>query len=377
MRNLVTLLGALLIASLLTTSLQGDPYQHSAYLDQLRAAKEANGWTFDVGYSEALDIPLEQRTGLIIPADWKDHAMFMVPRMASYDLPRHFDWREMAGGLTPIKNQGSCGSCWAFATAGVFENVLRVRDGVTKDLSEQYLVSCNKQGYSCGGGWWAHDMHQQYGLVPESLFPYEASDVQCKQDLKYEEKIAKWAFVTQQDDVPAVEKIKEAIYLYGPVAVAFNASGSVSSYHSGVFNDCSSGGDVNHAVVLVGWDDEEGYWIMRNSWGASWGEQGYMRIKYNCNQIGYAASFVVYEPKCNPQPESDAGAAQTIKKGSAVKLGGAPIVDQKYSWSPATGLDNPNIPQPMAKPDVDTVYTLTVKTACGSAISSVKVTVTP
>ncbi len=386
----ISLLGWLLLSSLFTlfqtskalsetsldTTKEAGRVRHSAYLEGLRELKDANGWTFDVDYSDALDIPLEQRTGLVLPDNWRENAMFLTPKVSTYDMPRHFDWRDMAGGLTPVKYQGNCGSCWAFATAGVFENVLRIRDAITKDLSEQYLVSCNQSGYSCGGGWWAHDLHQQFGLVPESKFPYEASDVQCKQNLSHEEKITKWAFVGGEEDVPPVDKIKEALYTYGPIAVAVAASGSFSAYKSGVFNDCS-GGSINHAVVLVGWDDDEGYWIMRNSWGPEWGDNGYMKIKYDCNQIGYAASFVVYEPKCNPQPEASPGPAQVVKKGSSVKLGSTPIIDQKYSWTPAAGLDNPSLPQPTAKPDVDTIYTLTVKTACGSASSSVKVTVHP
>lgn len=76
-------------------------------------------------------------------------------------LPGHFNWCDQ-GGCTPIKDQGSCGSCWAFATAGVFELGIRIKDGVTKDLSEQYLVSCNTEGYSCQGGLWAHRYHMDY-----------------------------------------------------------------------------------------------------------------------------------------------------------------------------------------------------------------------
>lgn len=344
------------------------------------AQTKQEDWTFEIGDNDISDIPLEERTGLNLPADWREKATVIIPAQ-HYDLPAKFDYRDMVpGGLTPIKNQGSCGSCWAFASAGVFENVLRIRDGVEKDLSEQYLVSCNTLGYSCGGGWWAHDLHQQYGLVPEDNFPYEASDLSCKQNLPHEEKITSWAFVTNQDDLPSVDALKNALYTYGPLAVTVVASGgSFSSYKSGIYNDCSGSTSVDHAVVLVGWDDTngEGHWIMRNSWGLNWGEQGYMKIKYGCNAIGYAASFIVYEPKCNPQPEANAGANQTIKKGASVKIGSSPIVDQIYSWSPATGLDNPKSPQPIASPTADTLYTLTVKTSCGIAINSVKVTVTP
>ena len=353
--------------------------ESASWLQNLKKERTEKGWTFDVDDNDVLDIPLSERTGLQLPSDWKEKAVVVIPK-EHYDMPAKFDYRDLAPeGLTSIKNQGNCGSCWAFASAGVFENVIRIRDGVEKDLSEQYLVSCNTLGYSCNGGWWAHDLHQQYGLVPEESFPYEASDLSCKQGLPHEEKITSWAFVTSQEDLPSVEALKNALYTYGPLAVTVVATDSFSAYRGGIFNDCSGGTSVNHAVVLVGWDDSngEGHWIMRNSWGASWGENGYMRIKYGCNAIGYAASFVVYAPKCNPQPEANAGSNQTIKKGQSIKIGTAPIIDQTYGWSPTTGLNDPKSPQPLASPTVDTTYTLTVKTSCGTAINAVKVTVQP
>jgi len=104
----------------------------------------------------------------------------------SPQLPSAFDWRNR-NGVTPIKDQDGCGSCWAFSTVGLLGSNIKIRDGIIKDLSEQYLVSCNTEGWSCSGGWWAHDYHKQKsnpcdptpGAVLEKEFPYTAKDDLC------------------------------------------------------------------------------------------------------------------------------------------------------------------------------------------------------
>lgn len=206
-----------------------------------------------------------------------------------------------AGGCTSVKDQGQCGSCWAFATVGVLENLIKVKNGQTKDLSEQYLVSCNSNGWSCNGGWFAHDYHQwKYitgepgpGAVYESNFAYKASNVPCNPPHVHNEKIASWAYVGSSSSVPKVAAIKQAIYTYGPVSAAIYVGSAFQAYQSGVFTT-NQKGKINHAIVLVGWDDSQGYWILRNSWGSSWGENGYMRIKYGTSSVGYGASYAVY-----------------------------------------------------------------------------------
>ncbi len=344
-------------------------------LNEMRETGIKKGWTFEVGYSKSLEIPLENKTGLIVPRNWRHNAQFVQP-VSYVELPKKFDWRDyQGGGLTPIYNQGSCGSCWAFATTAVFADLIWIRDRVKKDLAEQYLVSCNNYGYGCGGGWWVHDMYERFGMVPEASFPYEAEDVTCPANLPHQEKLESWSFVgSELDTYPTTEELKQAIYTYGPISVAVAAVGSFSAYSGGIFNDCSSS-EINHAVNLVGWNDDGGYWIMRNSWGADWGENGFMRIKYKCSSIGYAASFAAYKPSCTPQPKADTGPDVTVKTGQSVKLGRPSSVSQTYSWSPTDGLDNPNIAQPSASPSNDTVYTLTAKTSCGKATNTVKVTV--
>jgi C1A family cysteine protease len=267
----------------------------------LQKQAEEEGWTFTVGENSATKYSLDELCGLKEPENWQATARFdpMAPKI---DLPDSFDWRD-AHVLPPVKNQGGCGSCWAFGTVEPLECNIKILDGVTEDLSEQWLVSCNSNGWSCAGGWFAHDYHQWgtdpcngTGAVLEADFPYVAWNAPCGCPYPHPYQIESWAYIGNSYGVPAVSEIKQAIMEYGPVSVAVYVNGAFQGYNSGVFNGCSDG-TVNHAVVLVGWDDNQGQngvWFMRNSWGPGWGEGGYMRIPYGCSNIGYAACYVNY-----------------------------------------------------------------------------------
>ncbi|HHZ20789.1 MAG TPA: hypothetical protein GX391_09830 [Firmicutes bacterium] len=264
-------------------------------------------YTFTIGYNPATNYPLSQLCGFN-PQFSLQSGLATAPEIKALKaLPSRFDWREQ-GGVTPVKNQGNCGSCWAFAATGVLECNIKIKDKTTVDLSEQYLVSCNSDGWGCNGGWWPHKYHVSPGAVLESCFPYQARDVACKSSCAHPYKIDSWGYVGSANGVPSVDAIKTAIYQYGPVAVAVAADSYFQSYTGGVFNRNSSS-QVNHAVVLVGWDDSQQCWILRNSWGSGWGESGYMRIKYGVNQVGYGATYVVYKggstPTPDPEPEPD------------------------------------------------------------------------
>ncbi|HEY73353.1 MAG: hypothetical protein DRJ03_20545 [Chloroflexi bacterium] len=216
-------------------------------------------------------------------------------------LPSAYNWCDANGGCTSIKNQASCGSCWAFATVGPLEAHLQAASQTT-DLSEQYLVSCNERDYDCSGGWFAHDYHEwdklpsepAAGAVLESAFPYAASDIACAGPYTHPHKIADWRYVESSSSTPSVDAIKQAIYDHGPVAAAICVNSTFQGYGGGVFNPSATCNGINHAIVLVGWNDAEQTWTLRNSWGADWGEGGYMRIRYGVYQVGYAANYVVY-----------------------------------------------------------------------------------
>ena len=270
---------------------------------ELQKQGEAEGWTFTVGENSATDRSLDELCGLVVPENWWVGARF-DPVVPTKSLPAQFSWCD-SGGCTPVKNQGSCGSCWAFGTVGPLECNIKLKDGITVDLSEQWLVSCNRDGWGCGGGWWAHDYHEWKtdpcggtGAVLEDDFPYMAADLPCNCPYPHQYLIEGWAFIGTEYGVPPVSSVKQAMLDYGPVSVAVYANSAMQAYTGGVFNGCGSG-EVNHAVTLVGWDDNmgtEGVWIMRNSWGSGWGEGGYMYIPYDCSSIGYAACYVDYVP---------------------------------------------------------------------------------
>ncbi|MFP4440113.1 MAG: C1 family peptidase [Chloroflexaceae bacterium] len=217
-------------------------------------------------------------------------------------LPSAYNWCDN-GGCTPVKNQGQCGSCWAFATVGVVESLIKIADGIERDLSEQYLVSAGTHG-SCSGGYAAFSLfidevpagEPEAGAVYEADFPYQAADVPLNPPHTHHEKLESYEYVNG-----TVADIQQAIHDYGPVYTSVCASGSAfQGYTSGVYETdesyvCPYGTD--HAVVLVGWDDSlgtNGAWIMRNSWGSNWGDNGYMRIGYGISNIGSYARYAVY-----------------------------------------------------------------------------------
>jgi hypothetical protein len=260
------------------------------------------GWTFAVGKNGATDRSLDQLCGLVVPQGWEQGARF-DPCTPRGELPPTFDWCGL-GGCTPIKDQGACGSCWAFATVGALESAIKIADGIEEDLSEQWLVSCNTHGWGCDGGYIAHGYHTwrtdpcgDTGSVNEADFPYTALESPCNCPYAHEHLLESWAYIGTDSSVPSVEAIKQAILDYGPASVGVYVDEAFQGYTGGVFNACATASGVNHAVVLVGWDDTQGtsgVWILRNSWGPAWGEGGYMRIEYGCSLVGHGAAYVDY-----------------------------------------------------------------------------------
>ncbi len=298
--TLVTFL-AITLFFMLATAITTFAELSSEDIDALREQGRTKGWTFTVDKNPATEYSLPELTGLVIPEGWEETAKF-DPMVSKRSLPEKFDWREL-DGTTPVRNQGGCGSCWAFSTVGALECAIKIRDGIDVDLSEQWLVSCNTNGWGCEGGWYAHDYHQWRtdvcggtGAVLESDFHYFAADGVCNCPYDHHYTHNGWAYIGPENGVPSVNAMKTAIVEYGPISVAVAAGDAMQAYSGGVFNANAS--EINHAVVLVGWDDSQGtngVWIMRNSWGSYWGEAGYMRIEYGKSQIGYGACYIDYD----------------------------------------------------------------------------------
>jgi len=190
-----------------------------------------------------------------------------------------FDWRDH-NAVTPVENQGACGSCWAFSATGALEGLKAIRgEGLVK-LSEQQMMDCSTSNHSCNGGWMASafDYVRDHGISSSQSYPYLARDQSCQTSLISSEfEISGNAYVLS--DVDALKLAVER----QPITVAVDAS-DWEFYSSGIYNNpnCLSG--INHGVLLVGYDKDENnneYWIVKNSWGESWGENGYIRMAIN------------------------------------------------------------------------------------------------
>lgn len=283
-----------------------------AELAALRDEAKDKQWTFEVGYTTAMDFSIDKITGLKPPSDWliqaKQQNLMAKALLESSQIAlgqcvasaSKFNWAEN-NGVTEVKDQGNCGSCWAFATHGAFEGSYAILNKAMINSSEQDTLDCSGAG-SCSGGWWAYDYLIKTGSAREADYPYLAVKGTCKA-VQRPYKAEVWGYVDANVDIPSVAALKKALCDYGPLAVAVAVTSAFQAYKSGVFNE-NSNASVNHGVTLVGWDDSKQAWRIKNSWGPGWGESGYMWIAYNSNKIGYGASWVKAKlaPVCEDAP---------------------------------------------------------------------------
>lgn len=193
------------------------------------------------------------------------------------------DWTTK-GGVSPVKNQGQCGSCWAFSATGVMESSAKIK-GQTVSLSEQQLVDCSASygNHGCNGGWPSSALNyvKDHGIATESEYPYTAKTGTCQKN-GGNFKIASYSSASGCNGL--INAINNK-----PVSVTVDAS-NWSAYKSGTFANCAT--SINHAVLLVG--IVGGNWKIKNSWGTGWGESGFIRLTGTANTCGVCAYAGVY-----------------------------------------------------------------------------------
>ncbi|XP_077210033.1 cysteine protease XCP1-like [Tasmannia lanceolata] len=204
------------------------------------------------------------------------------------NLPKSVDWRKK-GAVTPVKNQGQCGSCWAFSTVAAVEGINQIVTGNLTSLSEQELIDCDKEFNSgCNGGLMDYAFSfivSNGGLHSEEDYPYLMEEGTCEEKKKGLGVVT----ITGYEDVPQndEESLLKAL-AHQPLSVAIEASGRDFQFYSGGVFDGHCGSELDHGVAAVGYGSTKGvdYIIVKNSWGAKWGEKGYIRMKRNTGKAG-------------------------------------------------------------------------------------------
>ena len=258
------------------------------------------------------------------------------PKPSIVSTPDEFSWIDFEGKdwTTPAKSQGNCGSCWDFAALGAFESLIKIKEenpNLSIDLSEQYVLSClpaaaNNYGKGCLGGtpygafYYMMDISSEgnynNGAIPESCFSYQANhNIPCSEKCEnWEELLVPILDCSESylgfDSPENRAIIKSLIYENGPIAAAMNATQDFISFWSNhheptdYYPDPHApwGNMLNHIIVILGWKndssiDNGGFWICKNSWGTSWGYQGFYNIEYGALFTGFYISTVEYDPE--------------------------------------------------------------------------------
>jgi cathepsin L len=226
-----------------------------------------------------------------------------VDESSDFQAPKFLNWTAK-GFVNPVESQGLCGSCWSFSSTGAIEGQMFKKTGILNKLSEQNLIDCNRDeavgNYGCQGGDMMNAFNyvvKQQGISLASKYPYKAGDTfKCNY-----KKSQSRGTIEGFEAVEAGDEnlLKNVLTQVGPISIAVDASlPSFQSYKSGVYYDHKCSLDINHAMLLVGYGidkkTKQDYWYVKNSYGSSWGENGYIRMARNRNNHCGITEFAVY-----------------------------------------------------------------------------------
>ncbi|XP_049877385.1 uncharacterized protein LOC126374633 isoform X2 [Pectinophora gossypiella] len=225
-------------------------------------------------------------TGLVLSSSEPDNLVNISGPVTIKDLPDSFDWRDQ-NAVTPVKNQGSCGACYAFAVIGSLESSYARKYQRISQFSEQQIVDCCNCGDCVKGGnptVALNYLQNNGGVEGEDDYPYQTQQNTCQFDAS---KVKATVSQVVPYNLESEEALRQALYTNGPIAIAINVK-PIEQYRGGIVKGSQCPAlPLNHAVLLVGYGTENGvpFWIIKNSWGM-WGEQGYLRITRNENTCG-------------------------------------------------------------------------------------------
>lgn len=257
--------------------------------------------TAEYGVTEFADFTSDEyfyRTGLRFSEDDENEIPSPMAKIPDIKLPETFDWR-VKKAVTLVKDQEQCGSCWAFSVIGNIEGLYAVKTGKLELFSEQELLDCDTTDHACSGGNTLNaykSIEKIGGLESEDEYPYHAHKEACK----FNSSLKRVSIMNGVQITKDEEAIAKYLVANGPVSIGINAI-NMQYYHGGISHPLTSAcspTSINHAVLAVGFGVEKDmpYWIIKNSWGTTWGEKGYYRVfrgDNTCGVASYATSAVL------------------------------------------------------------------------------------
>ncbi len=286
--------------------------------DLIKSSILTKGAKWKAGKTSISQLPVENRKALL-KLKLRDSEKYMPgaikkklhTKLTAPDPPAALDWRNKDGvdWTTSIRNQGGCGSCWAFGSLAVLESLIEIDADdslLNLNLSEQFFVSCS--GGSCGG--WYLDSTAEFlktdGVPDETCFAYQAQNLSCgSKCANWEDSIRKitdWGWVGGYYGTATVAELKAALQ-NGPLFTLMAVYTDFYYYYSGIYEHVSGGLEGYHAVAIVGYDETNQYWICKNSWGSGWGDSGYFNIKMGTDEVMIETGSIWFTVPTSSDPD--------------------------------------------------------------------------